>query len=146
MNKYIDKIQRFLNGRYGTDDFYKFLLIICFIIIVINIFIDSIILRVLEVIVFIFAIYRVLSKKKYKRSKENKKYLEIRNKIVHFFSYQKRKFKDRNTHMYKKCPKCKQKIRLPLKKGKHIVKCPNCKEKFDVKCNRNEKIKVEIVR
>ena len=26
MNKYIDKIQRFLNGRYGTDDFYKFLL------------------------------------------------------------------------------------------------------------------------
>ena len=48
--------------------------------------------------------------------------------------------------MYKKCPKCKQKLRLPLKKGIHTVKCPNCKEKFEVKCNRNEKVKVEIVK
>lgn len=28
--------------------------------------------------------------------------------------------------MYKKCPNCRQKIRLPLKKGKHTVKCPKC--------------------
>ena len=48
--------------------------------------------------------------------------------------------------MYKKCPNCKQKIRLPLKKGKHTVKCPNCSYKFEVKCRKDEKIKVEIVK
>ena len=83
---------------------------------------------------------------KSKRSKENKKYLEIVGKIRGYFDYQKKKYKDRNTHMYKKCPKCRQKLRLPLKKGIHTVKCPSCKEKFEVKCRRNEKIEVEIVK
>lgn len=146
MNKLIDKIQKFMYGRYGVDELYNFLLIVCLIIIIINIFINSIILRILELIIFILALYRFLSKNTYKRSKENKKYLEIKSKIENYFNYQKKKYKDRNTHMYKKCPKCKQKIRLPLKKGKHTVKCPNCKERFEVKCNRNEKIKVEIVK
>lgn len=146
MNKFINKLQRYLEGRYGPDELYKFLLIICLIIIIINIFVDSIILQILELTIFALAVYRFLSKKKYQRSKENKKYLDIKDKIASFFDYQKKKYKDRNTHMYKKCPKCGQKIRLPLKKGKHTVKCPSCKEKFEVKCRKNEKIKVEIVK
>ena len=44
------------------------------------------------------------------------------------------------------CPKCKQKIRLPLKKGTHTVKCPNCNNRFEVKCKKDEKIKVEVVK
>ena len=146
MNKFINKVQRFLNGRYGPDELYKFMLIICLVIIIVNMFVNSIILRVLELIVFGLALYRFLSKKKSKRIKENNKYLEITNKIKGYFDYQKKKYKDRNTHMYKKCPNCKQKLRLPLKKGVHTVKCPNCKEKFEVKCKRNEKIEVEIVK
>ena len=146
MNKFINKLQRFLNGRYGPDELYKFMLIICLMIIIINMFINSIILRILELIIFGLALFRFLSKNRYKRNKENKKYLEFINKIKNFFDYQKKKYNDRDTHMYKKCPKCKQKIRLPLKKGKHTVKCPNCKERFEVKCKKNEKIKVEIIK
>lgn len=146
MNKFINKVQRFLNGRYGPDELYRFLLIICLIIIIVNMFVNSVILRVLELIVFGLALYRFLSKKKNKRSKENRKYLEFVGKIKGYFDYQKKKYKDRNTHMYKKCPKCRQKLRLPLKKGIHTVKCPSCKEKFEVKCRRNEKIEVEIVK
>lgn len=146
MNKFIDKMQKFLKGRYGVDELYRFLLIICLVVIIVNMFVNSIILRIIELIIFIYAIYRILSKNIYKRNKENKKYLEIKDKIVKFIEYHKQKYRDRNTHMYKKCPKCKQKIRLPLKKGKHTVKCPNCKEKFEVKCSRNEKIKAEIVK
>ena len=146
MNKIIDKIYKYMNGRYGIDELYRFLLIVCLIIIILNMFINSEILRLLELIIFVYAIYRVLSKDRYKRSKENKKYLEVKDKIVSYFDYIKRKYRDRNTHMYKKCPRCKQKIRLPLKKGKHIVRCPKCRERFEVKCNRNEKIKVEIIK
>lgn len=146
MNNFINKVQRFLNGRYGPDELYKFMLIICLIIIIVNMFVNSVILRVLELIVFGIALYRFLSKKKSKRIKENNKYLEFKGKIKGYFDYQKKKYKDRNTHMYKKCPKCGQKLRLPLKKGIHTVKCPNCKEKFEVKCRRNEKIEVEIVK
>ena len=146
MNNFIYKIQKFLNGRNGPDELYRFMLIVCLIIIIINMFLDNIVLSIIELLVFGIALFRFLSKNKYKRNKENKKYLYVRDKIKSFFSYQKNKFKDRNTHMYKKCPECRQKMRLPLKKGKHMVKCPNCKERFEVKCRKNEKIKVEIIK
>lgn len=146
MNKFINKLQRYMQGRYGPDELYKFMLIVCLIIIIVNMFVNSVILRVLELIIFGLALYRFLSKKKSKRSKENRKFLYIKDKIKNFFIYQNKKYKDRNTHMYKKCPNCKQKLRLPLKKGKHTVKCPSCKERFEVKCRKNEKIKVEIVK
>lgn len=146
MNNFINKLQRYMQGRYGSDELYKFMLIICLIIIIVNMFVNSIILRILELVIFILALYRFLSKKKSRRSKENRRYLEIIDKIKSFFTYQKKKYKDRNTHMYKKCPNCKQKIRLPLKKGKHTVKCPRCKERFEVKCKKNEKVKVEIIK
>ena len=146
MNKIINKLQNYLEGRYGPDELYRFILIVCLIIILVNTFINSRILRIIELLMFVGALYRFLSKNKKQRRYENEKYLEITNRIKNFFNYQKKKYQDRNTHMYKKCPKCSQKIRLPLKKGKHTVKCPNCKEKFEVKCRKNEKIKVEIIK
>ena len=146
MNNFINKLTKFMYGRYGIDELYYFLLIICLIIIILNIFIKSSILTLIEFIILILATFRYLSKNISKRKKENKKYLYIKDKILNYFNYQRRKYNDRNTHMYKKCPKCKQKIRLPLKKGKHTVKCPNCSHKFEVKCSKDEKVKVEIIK
>ena len=146
MNKIINKMQRFMQDRYGPDELYRFMLIICLIMLIFNMFINSAIFRFLELIVFVLSLFRFFSKNKAKRNYENKIYLELICRIKKYFIYKKNKYKDRNTHMYKKCPKCKQKIRLPLKKGKHIVKCPSCSERFEVKCNRNEKIKVEIIK
>ena len=146
MNNFINKLTKFMYGRYGIDELYYFLLIICLIIIILNIFIKSSILTLIEFIILILATFRYLSKNISKRKKENKRYLYIKDKIIDYFKYQKRKYNDRHTHMYKKCPKCKQKIRLPLKKGKHTVKCPNCSHKFEVKCSKDEKVKVEIIK
>jgi uncharacterized CHY-type Zn-finger protein len=49
------------------------------------------------------------------------------------FSFWKRKFADRKTHVYIKCGVCKKTLRLPKVKGEHTVKCPNCANKFKVK-------------
>lgn len=141
-----NKLRTFMIGRYGIDDLYKVLLIIYTILILINIFIRSKIIAVIEVLFIIIMLYRVLSKNIYQRRKENDMYLKVKNKILSTYNYNKKKYKDRNTYMYKKCPNCRQKIRLPLKKGKHTVKCPKCSNKFEVKCHKNEKIKVEIVK
>ena len=122
----MNKIYKFMDGRYGIDELYKFLLIIC--------------------TILILSTIRFLSKNKSKRQKENQIYIKIKNKIIKYYQYQKKRYQDHNTHIYRKCPKCKQKIRLPLKKGKHTVKCPNCQHHFIVKCPRNEKIKIEIVK
>ena len=144
--KFGDRYIKFMKDRYGIDELYKFLLLICFVLIVINTFISNNIIRLFEVLLVVIIFYRYMSKNIKLRKKENDKYLEIKDKIIKLFDYNKKKYKDRNTHMYKKCPKCKQKIRLPLKKGKHTVKCPNCGNRFDVACHKDEKIKVEIIK
>ena len=144
--KFGDRYIKFMKDRYGVDDLYKFLLLICFVLLVINTFISNNVIRLFEVLLIVIIFYRYMSKNIKLRKKENDKYLEIKDKIIKLFDYNKKKYKDRNTHMYKKCPKCKQKIRLPLKKGKHTVKCPNCGNRFDVACHKDEKIKVEIIK
>lgn len=144
--KFGDRYIKFMKDRYGIDELYKFLLLICFVLLVINTFVSNNIIRLFEVLLIVIIFYRYMSKNIKLRKKENDKYLEIKDKIIKLFDYNKKKYKDRNTHMYKKCPKCKQKIRLPLKKGKHTVKCPNCDNRFDVACHKDEKIKVEIIK
>ena len=144
--KFGDRYIKFMKDRYGIDELYKFLLLICFVLLVINTFVSNNIIRLFEVLLIVIIFYRYMSKNIKLRKKENDKYLEIKDKIIKLFDYNKKKYTDRNTHMYKKCPKCKQKIRLPLKKGKHTVKCPNCGNRFDVACHKDEKIKVEIIK
>lgn len=87
-----------------------------------------------------------MSKNTNKRKAENKKYLKLKKRIITKFTIIKRIWQDRNTHTYKKCPKCKTIIRLPLKKGHHTCKCPTCSNSFKVRCYRNEKVKVEVIK
>ena len=97
-----NKLRTFMIGRYGIDELYKVLLVIYTILILINIFIRSKIIAVIEVLLIIIMLYRVLSKNIYQRRKENDMYLKIKNKILSTYNYNKKKYKDRNTYMYKK--------------------------------------------
>lgn len=142
----MNKWQKRLYGRYGIDELYQFNLILYLILFVINIFVNSLILFWIQVAIITFTFFRVLSKNIKQRKKENDKYLSIKNKIVKHFDLIRKKWRDRNTHMYKKCIHCKTVLRLPLKKGIHTVKCPNCKKRFEVKCRRDEKIEVEVIK
>lgn len=146
MKKIIYKLYKFMYGRYGIDDLYKLVLILCISISFINIFINSKILTIVETLLIIILIYRSMSKNISKRETENNKYLKLKKNIKNRVNLLKRKWNDRNTHMYKKCPKCKTTLRLPLKKGKHTCSCPKCHNKFKIRCYKNEKIRVEVVK
>lgn len=130
--KFIDRLTRFMYGRYGNDNLNRFIAIFAFLIAVVNIFIDSIIIYLISLSLFIVSFLRMLSKNRYARSKENKAYLKITRKFIGFFKLTKNKWRDRKTHAYKKCPVCKAVLRLPKKKGKHIVNCPKCHNRFDI--------------
>ena len=128
-----ERFATFMVGRYGIDRLYHFLLAICFILIVINLFVNSLVLSLLESGLFIYTIYRVMSRNIYKRQQENEKFIKYADKPKQFFKLQKCKNRDRKTHVYKKCPSCKNNLRLPREKGKHTVVCPCCKTRFDIK-------------
>ena len=121
-------------GTYGTDTLNKVLLwvylgwiIVCAII---ELFIDSpwftLFYWIVTMALVWWMLFRNFSKNVAARRKENERFCG-------FFKLRKNKFKDRKTHVYRKCPKCKAVLRLPKAKGKHAVVCPRCKERFTVK-------------
>ncbi|MBQ8208889.1 MAG: hypothetical protein IJZ89_09185 [Clostridia bacterium] len=131
--KFRDRIARFMYGRYGTDELYRFLFIAFYVVFILNLFIRSIILSALSLAILIWATYRSFSKNIYGRRAENAKYLKIKNSFVNFFKLQKNKWRDRKTHVYRKCPTCGAVLRLPKKKGIHTARCPGCSNNFEVK-------------
>ncbi|MFQ9768992.1 MAG: hypothetical protein ACLTTR_02815 [Clostridia bacterium] len=134
MNKLMYKMANFFQGRYGIDELYKFLFILFWIIAILSIFIRNPIIYLLEILICVFMFYRSLSRNIYKRQSENMRYLKMRDKVKGKITLQKRKWSERKTHIYRKCPNCKAEIRLPKKKGKHVCTCPRCKKDFEVKC------------
>ena len=135
--KFKERIYRFMYGRYGADSLSRFMLVLY----IINSFLGIIIQnKVVDIIIWLFSFillilmfFRMFSKNIYKRQYENGKYLRIKNKILEYFRYVGNKWKFRKTHVYRKCPSCKSRLKLPKKKGNHGVRCPKCSNNFSVK-------------
>ena len=83
-------------------------------------------IQFLPMILIFVIFYRIFSRNIQKRRQENEKFCG-------FFKLIRNRFRDRKTHVYRKCPKCKAVLRLPKAKGKHTVVCPRCKNRFEVK-------------
>ena len=128
-----ERIARYMMGRYGIDRLYYFLMAVCFILIVINLFLNSLLISLLESALIIYAFYRVMSRNIYKRQQENEKFIKLADRPKKFINLQKCKKRDKGTHVYRKCPSCKNNLRLPKEKGEHTVVCPCCKHRFNVK-------------
>ena len=142
--KWINKLQKFMIGRYGPDELYNFLLKLYIILFIIDLFFNSLALTIIELLIVIIMFYRFLSKNIYTRQKENNQYLKLKNKILKPFNNIKRNFKDKDYNVYKKCYKCKTTLKLPLPPKRVIqhVKCPKCKNRIKFLCLRQEKIEV----
>lgn len=107
-------------GRYGVDDFSKFLLVVALVLIALSIFIPNIVFSFLILLLLIYCYYRMFSKNISARYKENQKYQMT---LTHI--------KQLRTHHFYRCPGCKQKIRVPRSGGKRVeITCPKCKTKF----------------
>ena len=124
-------------GRYGVDELYYFIIGSSILVMVVNLFISNPIVSyamlAVEFGLLGLSTYRLLSKNIYKRQKENQIFLKLIDKPKKFINLQKCKIRDRKTHVYRKCPSCKNNLRLPKEKGKHTVVCPCCKNRFDVR-------------
>ncbi len=147
------KFMEFMRGRNGSDELYYAMIVTSLVLEVADWFINSRIYSAFTVLFFVFTIYRFFSKNLVQRQKENAKFLQIiakvkskdfsRNpydvtpkkpsKIKKKIDAYKMRFRDRKTHVFKKCPNCQATIRLPKRVGEHTVCCPRCSTDFKVK-------------
>ena len=115
-------MQRFMAGRYGTDKLNTAILLVALVICIISGFVQvvgvNLLLTATSYALMIWAICRSFSRNTYKRYQENRKFMQLFDRI-----------RDRD-HRYFDCPRCRQSVRVPRGKGKIAITCPRCKEKF----------------
>lgn len=129
LTKITQSINRFMYGRYGSDELNMFLLIFSLILVFLSYIPKMGICSLIAYILVIWSLFRSFSKNFNKRRLELVKYIRLKNSVVGRISLSKQMWQNRKTHKYFRCKNCGNYFRVPKGKGKIEVTCPKCKEK-----------------
>ena len=122
MNKLKEKIDCFFQGRHGLDELGVCTYIVSIVLYLLGGIIQNEVLLSLGILVFIWSLYRALSKQEWDRNEENRKY-------VRYLKLWKVRWQERKTSRIYMCKSCGRMIRVPKGKGKIQVTCPSCGNK-----------------
>ncbi|NLE12639.1 MAG: hypothetical protein GX628_03060 [Clostridiales bacterium] len=131
-----EKFIRFMSGRYGYDELGIGLIVFYFLLMIAGIFVTDnkvkLVLYALMSAALILSFFRMMSRNIVRRRSENAVFLRFLAPFKSWWALQKNRFRDRKTHIYRKCPACKAVLRLPKAKGKKSVVCPKCSKRFNI--------------
>ena len=109
-----EKFLRFMQGRYGVDQFSKGLLIAGLVVVLLSSFFAGgragSLFYLLGWVLIIYCYFRIFSKNVSKRYAENQKYLAKTYKIRTYIQQQKNSLAQRKAYHIYKCPGCKQRL------------------------------------
>lgn len=120
------KLRAFFSGRNGIDDLGRALLWGALLILVLSSLLGNTFLYSMSLVLFCYVYMRAFSRNLEKCRQQNEKYLSWRD-------FRRLRFRQRKTHKFYRCPKCKQPLRVPKGKGRICITCRNCGERFEKK-------------
>ena len=125
-----EKLRRFMIGRYGTDGLNQFLSIASLVLLLISLLTRISLFTWAGVVLLVLCYYRSLSRNISKRTEENYKYYTIKDRVDRKFQDLKDQWANRKVYHYYRCPKCRQKLRVPRGRGRIQISCPRCGTQF----------------
>lgn len=125
-----DRLNQFMYGRYGQDQFSRFLLAVAFVLLILSLFVRIPGGSLLVLLLLGYVYFRMLSRNISARYAENEKYLRTKEQVLGFFRGKKNHAEDLKANHIYRCPKCGQKIRIPRGKGMIEITCPKCRTRF----------------
>ena len=135
MRNWLEKLRyktaTFMYGRYGNDELTKVLLIAALVFMILSCLPHLGLIYFLAAALLVWSLTRSFSRNFEMRKRELNRYLKIKKGFVNFFKLRRNKWRDRKTHVYFKCPKCKAMLRVPKGKGSIIVTCTRCRERIE---------------
>ena len=126
-------MMRFMEGRYGVDHLGNFTLYTGLALSVLDMILNTGLLGMLGLALYVTTIFRMFSRRREKRMMENRKYLELTGDWKKKFRQFKLRLKNSKQYKYFKCPKCRALLRLSRGCGQVHVTCARCKHEFDQK-------------
>ncbi len=139
--RFLSWANRFLYGRYGGDQLGTALLVLyCALLVFSNPFRSSI-LYLLSGVVLLFCFYRMLSRNRERRWRENEWFLRwwlpffrgfrgLFRRAGAGWHRMRLRVRDRKTCRYYRCPRCGNTLRVPKGRGKIVITCPVCRYEF----------------
>lgn len=126
-------LARMMYGRNGVDNLGFAALWTGLAVSLADSFIGTGLLSMLGTALYIYSLWRMLSRNVYKRAQENRRYMaamnKMKTKVKQFFL----RLKNSREYKYFKCPQCKVLIRLKRGSGPKHIHCPKCQHEFDQK-------------
>lgn len=127
------RFMAFMSGRNGVDQLTVAGLIGSLLLQVLGSLLGSPLLLIISFAAYGFTVFRVFSKKSYKREEENRKFCawweNVKTKTVQFF----KRLKLSRQYKYFKCPQCKALLRMSRGEGEKEICCPKCQNRFKQK-------------
>lgn len=130
-----DKLQKFMQGRYGADALYRTQLLAAVVCSLVAVFLRertalSSLFSAASMVLIWWAIFRALSRKIEKRYLENLYYLEWLGSVRRHIRFRKVKHCQRKDYKFFVCPTCRTNLRVPKGKGKVNITCSKCGTRF----------------
>lgn len=132
-----ERFRNFMRGRYGTDEFSRFLSYFALAMLVASLIIKAAgaasagsALWWMALAVIVVSYLRMFSRNVERRSAENVKFLALRDRVKGFFRRETSHAKQLRTHRFFRCPGCSQRVRVPRGKGRIRIVCPKCGTAF----------------
>lgn len=123
-------LRQFMAGRYGVDRLYYVLLVTSIVFMMFARWTGFLPVGALGWAALFLCTFRALSRNTYRRFEENRRFLAwwagIRRTLAGLGS----SARSLRTHRHLRCPKCRQKIRVPRSRGKICITCPKCRDEF----------------
>ena len=121
---------RIMAGRNGPDHLNRFLSVVFLILSVCSMFVRNArlasVLYTLSMALFVYVMFRMLSRNIYRRQQENGAYLRERYKITSWWNGLRDRWAQRKDYRFYKCPSCRTRLRVPRGKGKLNIVCRKC--------------------
>ncbi|MCD8088717.1 MAG: zinc-ribbon domain-containing protein [Oscillospiraceae bacterium] len=129
-------MEQFMYGRYGQDEFSRFLMIAALVLFVLALIFNGYagtIFYAVAVVALVYDLIRIMSRNLYKRQQENEWYLKKRKAVTGWFRSLKDRWQQRKEYRFYRCPSCHTLLRVPRGKGKILVTCRKCGRRFERK-------------
>lgn len=125
-----ESLRWYTSGCYGLDELSNTMYVIALALIFVSVIPNCRIFLYASFVLIFTTVFRFFSKNHERRQQEREVYLEIQNVLEKSISIHKRRFQDRKTHKYFKCPNCGMYNRVPKGCGMIVITCPKCKHRF----------------
>ena len=122
-------IQRFMYGRYGNDPLNLFLMGLYLLLYLVFMFTRVELLYIISFVLLFATLFRLLSRNMERRRAENALFMRAVNPVLQWLRLRRTIHRDKE-HVYFKCPRCGEQLRVPRGRGRITGAWRSCGASF----------------